>query len=98
MAIEGVYNVKLKTPLGFMKAVVELHEENNTCSGQIVCLDSKAPFENGEVNGNQFKFNAVMPTPIGKIKFDMEGSIDGDVFQATTNSTLGHIVVTGERA
>ena len=98
MAIEGVYNIKLQTPLGFMKAVVEMHEEGGTCSGQITCLDSKAPFENGEVNGSHFKFHAVMPTPIGKINFDMEGSVDGDSFQAITDSTLGHITVTGERA
>lgn len=98
MAVEGVYNIKLKTPLGFMKAVVEMHENGNTCSGKITCLDSKAPFENGEVNGNRFKFHAVMPTPIGKIKFDMEGSVEADAFHATTESTLGHIVVTGERA
>lgn len=98
MAIEGTYNIKLKTPLGFMKAVVEMHQNDNVCSGQITCLDSVAPFENGEVDGNNFKFHAVMPTPIGKIKFDMAGSVDGDNFTAVTDSTLGHIDVVGERA
>ena len=98
MAIEGTYNIKLKTPLGFMKAVVEMHEEGAVCSGKVTCLDSVAPFENGEVDGNHFKFHAVMPTPIGKIQFDMAGQVEGDTFTAVTDSTLGHIDVTGERA
>ena len=97
MALDGKYNIRLKTPLGHMKAVVVMEEKDGKCSGSITCLASVAPFENGDVDGNKFKFSAVMPTPVGKIKFDMEGSVDGDEFNAVTDSSLGHIVITGER-
>lgn len=97
--IDGTYNVKLKTPLGAMKAVVELKNNgDNTCSGKIVCMKSVAPFETGEVDGDNFKFSAIMPTPLGKIGFDMAGHIDGDTFYAETDSKLGHIIVSGDRA
>ena len=97
--IDGIYNVKLKTPLGSLKAVVYLNDNgDNTCSGKITCMKSVAPFETGEIDGNNFKFSAIMPTPLGKINFDMVGHIDGDTFYAETDSKLGHIIVSGERA
>ena len=98
MALDGKYNIRLKTPLGHMKAVVTMEEKDGKVSGNITCMASVAPFENGVVDGNKFSFSAIMPTPLGKIKFDMSGSVEGDAFNAETDSSLGHIVITGERA
>lgn len=97
--IDGIYNVSLKTPFGALKAVVELQaKDDGSCFGKVKCMGKEAEFDDGTVDGDTFKFAAVMPTPLGKMDFKLDGKIDGDVFYAETDSKLGHIIIQGNRA
>jgi hypothetical protein len=87
VAIEGTWNVVIKTPMGDQKGGLVLKQEGDALTGEMTSSYGAVPVEDGKVEGDElsWKTNVTNPMPItlsftGKID---GGSISGKVKMGT---------------
>jgi len=95
--LTGKFNVVIHSPVGERKAVLDFIANGTVLAGQLSTDKNVSPIE-GTADGDTFDFNAKVPTPLGKMKAHIRGSIEGDTLTATARLTLGESKITGQRA
>jgi hypothetical protein len=96
--IEGKYNIIVKTPLGPKKGSIVLSVKENSLSGTIELFGKQNTFDNGTINGNQCSFSGNLQSPVGKVAYETNGTIDGDSLTANAKTKQGDMPITGTRA
>lgn len=93
MAIDGKWNLVIKTPMGDQTGVLTLKQEGDKLEGAMSGSQGEAPIENGRVEGDTLKWDAKVqqPMPI-TLEFagkEEGGNLSGDVkLGAFGNSTF----------
>ncbi|MEL6213202.1 MAG: hypothetical protein AAFQ96_06400 [Pseudomonadota bacterium] len=76
MAIDGKWNLVIKTPMGEQTGVLTLKQEGDTLTGQMEGSAGAAPVENGRVEGDTLKWDAKVTSPM-PITLEFEGKEEG---------------------
>lgn len=88
MAIDGVYNISVKSPMGVQTATLTLKASGNTLTGT-----SKSDFGTSEitgtVNGDEFEWEEDAPSPMGNMHISAKGKVEGDKISGTMKGPLG---------
>ena len=94
--INGIYDLKLQTPMGEKHATLTLEAEGNVLNGSFVTKNDSAPIT-GTTSGNQIDFETTVTTPLGKITARMIGTIDGDNLTAESKLMFATVKISGVR-
>ncbi len=86
MAVDGKWNIVIKTPMGDQNGVLTLKQEGDALTGSMDGASGNAPIENGKVEGEKLSWQAKVTTPM-PITLEFEGTIDGDAISG--NVKLG---------
>ncbi len=97
MAVDGIYEISLKTPMGNQKGKLDLKAEGTVLTGTAQVMGASVPLENGKVDGDAFEFQVEANTPMGKIKITMKMKVDGDALSGEATTPFGPAPVTGTR-
>lgn len=97
MAIDGTYKVAGEAKGVSIEGTIDVKTDGNTLTGTAHLHNAEMPLEDGKVNGNDFTCNVVAPTPMGNMKFKVEGTVDGDKVTGTLKALLVKASFTGER-
>lgn len=76
MAVNGKWNLVIKTPMGEQKGVLSLAQEGDALSGEMSGATGTVPIENGRVEGDRLKWNAKVTSPM-PITLEFDGAIEG---------------------
>ena len=99
MAVDGTYNIVSHTPIGDQASKVTLKTDGTALSGQSEDpMSGVTAFTGGTVNGNEFSFSMSPKTPMGELKLDLKGTVDGDKISGTAVSMFGPAPFDGSRA
>ncbi len=86
MAVNGKWNLKIKTPMGEQSGVLELKAEGATLTGSMSGNMGAVAIENGSVAGDAVKWSAKVTSPM-PITLEFDGTVAGDAL--TGNVKLG---------
>lgn len=76
MAVNGKWNLTIKTPMGDQKGVLSLKQEGAALTGDMSGAMGSVPIENGKVEGASLKWHAKVTSPM-PITLEFDGKLDG---------------------
>ncbi len=86
MAIDGKWNITIKTPMGDQNATLTLKQEGDALTGEMSGAAGSSAIENGKVDGEKLSWHAKVTSPM-PITLEFEGLTEGDVISG--NVKLG---------
>lgn len=86
MAVDGKWNIVIKTPMGDQNGALTLKQDGDALTGAMDGASGNAPIENGKVEGEKLSWHAKVTTPM-PITLEFEGTIEGDAISG--NVKLG---------
>lgn len=76
MAVDGKWNLTIKTPMGDQTGVLTLKQEGDALTGEMSGQAGATPIENGVVEGDVLKWHAKVTSPM-PITLEFEGKEEG---------------------
>lgn len=86
MAIDGKWNISIKTPMGEQTGVLTLKQEGDALTGEMTGPAGATPIENGKVEGDKLSWHAKVTSPM-PLTLEFEGQTEGDAISG--NVKLG---------
>ncbi|MEO1136615.1 MAG: hypothetical protein AAFW68_08405 [Pseudomonadota bacterium] len=77
MAIDGKWNITIKTPMGDQNGVLTLKQDGDALTGEMSGSSGNAPIENGKVEGEKLSWSTKVTSPM-PITLEFEGLTEGD--------------------
>lgn len=77
MAIDGKWNITIKTPMGEQNGVLTLKQDGDTLTGEMSGSSGNAAIENGKVEGEKLSWHAKVTSPM-PLTLEFEGLTEGD--------------------
>lgn len=77
--IDGIYNVKARTPLGAKAGQLVMATTKNKCAAELT-IAGKTKHLEGTLKGETVTFEGSvhLPFPFGKVSYVLEGTVRGD--------------------
>jgi len=98
MTVQGHYNVTVHTPFGPQQGALTLEVIGSSLSGRLENPKGASDFSGGTVIGNEVEFTSKIRTPMGRLKAEVFGTVEGDRFTGTGKLPLGTVRIEGQRA
>ncbi|WP_328389211.1 hypothetical protein OHS81_32600 [Streptomyces sp. NBC_00400] len=97
MSVEGTWNLSISTPIGTMKAVVELREQDGVLTGVAHGAGEEVPLNDVALDGDRLTWKQAVTKPM-RLNLAFDVTVDGDTLQGTSKAgRLPSSKVTGER-
>ncbi|MFF4536988.1 hypothetical protein [Streptomyces aureus] len=97
MPVEGTWNLSVATPIGRIKAVVELHERDGVLSGVAHGAGEEVALSEVALDGDRLTWKQAVTKPL-RLNLAFDVTVDGDTLQGTSKAgRLPASKVTGER-
>ncbi|WP_067799695.1 hypothetical protein [Actinomadura formosensis] len=97
MSFEGTWNLSISTPIGKIKAVVELREQDGTLTGVAHGAGEDIPLTDVALGGDRLTWKQAITKPM-RLNLAFDVTADGDTLQGTSKAgRLPSSKVTGER-
>ena len=98
MAVDGTYDIEMTTPMGKRTSKVTLKSSGNTLSGTVASDLGTVNFDGGTVDGDSVAFSMNVSGPMGQMKLDYSGKVEGDNISGTVQlGQYGSAQFTGKR-
>ncbi len=99
MAVDGTYNVSVKSPMGDLDGTLTLRDEGGSLSGTVAGQMGTAEFSGGTVNGEEASWSMEVPGPLGKLKAKCRVTVNGDSLSGEVKAGFfGSFPLHGKRA
>lgn len=98
MSVEGTWNLSISTPVGKIKAVVELRRQSDgTLTGVAHGIGEEVPLSDIALVGGQLTWKQAITKPM-RLNLAFDVTVDGDTLNGTSKAgRLPASTVTGER-
>ncbi len=98
MAVDGKWNLKIKTPMGEQSGVLELKADGAALTGSMTGNMGAVTIENGSVAGEAVKWSAKVTSPM-PITLEFDGKVEGDALNGNVKlGAFGTSTFSGARA
>ncbi|MBN2239540.1 MAG: hypothetical protein JW712_07185 [Dehalococcoidales bacterium] len=78
MAVDGIYNIEVQSPMGTQPSTLTLKSDGGTLSGTMSGQMGVQSFEDGTVNRDDFSYSVKIQSPMGEVQLTFTGTVDGD--------------------
>lgn len=97
MSVEGTWNLFISTPIGKIKAVVELREQDGILTGVSHGAGEEVPLGEITLDGDRLTWKQAITKPM-RLNLAFDVTVDGDTLQGASKAgRLPSSKVTGER-
>ncbi|MFJ8806277.1 hypothetical protein [Streptomyces sp. NPDC102490] len=97
MSVDGTWNLSISTPIGKIKAVVELRERDGLLTGVAHGAGEDVPLGDLSLDGDRLTWTQAITKPM-RLDLVFDVRVDGDILQGTSKAgRLPSSKVTGER-
>jgi hypothetical protein len=97
MAVDGKWNVKVKTPMGDQDVTLDFTTSGSTLTGTMSNGAGAVPIEDGKVDGDKVSWRARITVPL-PLTVDCTGTVEGDTISGTASTSFGGSPFSGKRA
>jgi hypothetical protein len=98
MAVDGKWEITINSPMGAVKATLDLTTDGASLTGTQQAAQGSGPLENGKVDGNNVSWSAKISSPM-PMTLDFAGAVDGDKLAGSVKAgAFGSFPFTGNRA
>jgi hypothetical protein len=95
--VQGKWNITIKTPMGDMSGVLDLHVEGTSLTGSLSNADHHVTIHDGKVEGNRLKWSAKIIKPM-RLSFKFTATVEENRISGTARHLLGSATFGGTRA
>jgi hypothetical protein len=97
MAIDGAYDISVKSPMGDQKGVLTVKTDGATWTGSQTSMTGTIDITDGTIDGNTIRWTAKLTSPM-PMTLDNEATIDGDTITGGVKAgAFGTFPLTGTR-
>jgi hypothetical protein len=97
MAADGKWEITINSPMGAVKAMLDLATDGSTLTGTQTAQQGSGPLENGKVDGNTITWSAKISSPM-PMTLDFAGAVDGDKLSGSVKAgSFGSFPFSGAR-
>ncbi|MFJ4340028.1 hypothetical protein [Streptomyces sp. NPDC088915] len=97
MTVEGIWDLSLSTPIGRMKAVLELREQDAVLTGVAHGAGERVPLVDIALDGDRLTWKQAVTKPM-RLNLAFDVTVDGDTLRGTSRAgRLPASKVTGTR-
>ncbi len=82
MAVDGKWNITIKTPMGDQNATLTLKQDGSALTGEMSGAAGSSAIENGKVDGDTLSWHAKVTSPM-PITLEFAGKTEGDAISGT---------------
>ena len=98
MAIDGKWNLVIKTPMGEQTGVLTLKQEGDALTGEMVGNAGNVAVEDGRVEGDKLLWSVNVTSPM-PVKLEFDGALEGaDLNGSVKLGAFGSSTFTGTAA
>ena len=97
MSVEGTWDLAIATPVGKIKAVIELRQEEGELAGSAHGAGEEVPLTDVTLSGSRLTWKQAVTKPM-RLNLNFETIVDGDTLTGTSKAgRLPASKVTGQR-
>jgi hypothetical protein len=85
VSVEGTWDLTISTPIGRIKAVVELRRENGVLTGSAHGAGEQVPLHDVVLDGDQLTWRQTITKPV-RLKLAFAVTIEGDTLSGTSKA------------
>ncbi len=97
MALDGTYEIAIKTPMGAQAGKLVLKTDGNTLTGTSEGMMGVDEIQEGKVNGDAFECMVETQSPMGPLKVTMKCKVEGDTLTGEATTPFGPAPIDGIR-
>ncbi len=97
MAIDGTYEITIKTPMGNQAGKLVIQTDGDILTGTSEGMMGVDEIQNGKVNGNEFEGMVETKSPMGPLKVTMKCKVEGDTLTGEATTPFGPAPISGKR-
>jgi hypothetical protein len=97
MAADGKWEIVINSPMGAVKATLDLKTDGAALTGTQTAQQGSGPLENGKADGDSLSWSAKVSSPM-PMTLDFNGVVAGDTLSGTVKAgSFGSFPFTGSR-
>ncbi len=97
MAADGKWEITINSPMGAVKATLDLKIDGTTLTGTQQAAQGSGPLENGKADGDTLSWSAKISSPM-PMTLDFTGTVAGDTLSGSVKAgSFGSFPFTGNR-
>lgn len=98
MSVEGQWNVSMDTPLGKQQFSLNFAQAGGAWSGTMAGARGTTELVGVKVDGGTVSFETTVNGPMGSLKLNMSGTVDGNAIKGVCKTMFGNADFAGTRA
>ena len=95
--MDGIYQIKIKTPMGMMDGKITLKTNNSNIEGIIEMMGMKHSLNNGKVKGNQCYFKGNLQNNAMSIQYEIMGELNNNILDIYAKTNMGEFKIQGKK-
>ena len=95
--MDGIYDIKLNTPMGAMNGRVMLKTNGENIEGVLEIMGMKNSLSGGKVKGNQCYFKGNIKNNALSIEYEIMGQLTGNVLNIYAKTNMGEFKLQGKK-
>ena len=95
--MDGIYDIKLNTPMGPMNGKVMLKTNGENIEGVLEIMGMKNSLSGGNVKGNQCYFKGNIKNNALSIEYEIMGQLTGNVLNIYAKTNMGEFKLQGKK-
>ena len=95
--MDGIYQIKIKTPMGMMDGKITLKTNNSNIEGIIEMMGMKHSLNNGKVKGNQCYFKGNLQNNAISIQYEIMGELNNNILDIYAKTNMGEFKIQGKK-
>ncbi len=97
MAADGKWEITINSPMGAVKAKLDLKTDGSALTGTQEAAQGSGPLENGKVDGDTISWSAKISSPM-PMTLDFSGTVAGDTLSGSVKAgSFGSFPFNGSR-
>jgi hypothetical protein len=97
MALDGNYEISVKSPMGTQDGKLVFKTDGDALSGTSESAGETVDLMDGKANGNEFQFKVKQKTPVGRLKVTFIGSLEGHAVSGHVKTPFGKVQFEGKK-
>ncbi len=95
--MDGIYEIKVNTPMGMLNGKVYLKQNGNSISGVVEIMGMKNNLTGGKVQGNKCCFSGEFKNNMLNLKYDVAGELVGNILNIYAKTNMGEFKLQGTK-
>ena len=95
--MDGIYEIKLNTPMGAMSGKVTLKTNGENIDGVLEIMGMKNNLNGGIVKGNQCYFKGNIKNNALNIEYELMGQLTGNILNIFAKTNMGEFKLQGKK-